>query len=60
MFSDQISPTEKEKEKKKKTRENTNYLEAINSTKFKFEFNNIQSFYEVGINGTYFNIMKTK
>ena len=46
--------------KKKKNRENTNNLEAINSTKFKFEFNNIQSFYEVGINGTYFNIMKTK
>ena len=48
------------KRKKKKTRENTNYLEAINSTKFKFGFNNIQRFYEVGINGTYFNIMKTK
>ena len=46
--------------KKKKNRENTNNLEAINSTKFKFEFNKIQSFYEVGINGTYFNIMKTK
>ena len=52
--------TYRKRKRKKKTRENTNNLEAINSTKFKFEFNNIQSFYEVGINGTYFNIMKTK
>ena len=65
MLLDQITTTGKQHQQQL---EETQVIWRLNSTKFKFEFNKIQSFYEaktktsakVVIGGTYLNIMKAK
>ena len=65
MLLDQISTTGKQQQQQQ---EETQIIWRLNPSKFKFEFNKIQSFYEkkkkpsakVVIGGTYLNIMKAK
>ena len=66
MLLDQISTTGKQQQQQQ---EETQIIWRLNPSKFKFEFNKSQSFYEerekknsakVVIGGTYLNIMKAK